>query len=246
MDSNTPAREELETRVAYTFKNPAVLDEALQHRTYVHEQRDPDLKDNQRLEFLGDAVLGLIIGHFLMENYPAAQEGDLTRMRANLVNESRLAKIAQYIDLGPHIKLGKGEILTHGREKNSILADTMEAVIAAIYLDGGFGAATASVRHLFQQIVDKFDRDYKSQLQEHVQKEQHAIPRYGVISETGPDHEKTFRVEVRVCGLTAEGSGKSKKRAEQKAARKALALLTEPAQAPPDHEREGDTPPEAP
>jgi ribonuclease III len=246
VETNTPTREALESRITYTFQNPELFAQALQHRTFVHEQRDPNLKDNQRLEFLGDAVLGLTIGHFLMENFPAAQEGDLTRMRANLVNESHLAKLAQFINLGPHIKLGKGEILTHGREKDSILADAMEALIAAIYLDGGYEAAVTSVRHLFHHIVNEIDRDYKSKLQEHVQKDQHAVPQYAIIAETGPDHDKTFRVAVRVCGVTAEGTGKSKKRAEQSAAKKALSLLDTPAELPHEREQEGDPSHKAP
>ncbi|MGD8883539.1 MAG: ribonuclease III domain-containing protein, partial [Desulfobacterales bacterium] len=132
---------EIENKLEYEFRSKELLDEALRHSSFVNEQPDADLRDNERFEFLGDAVLNLIVGHILMERYPNLKEGDLSRIRANLVNESQLAIIARAIDLGAFIRLGKGEIQTHGSEKNSILAGAFEALIAAVYLDGGFKVA---------------------------------------------------------------------------------------------------------
>ena len=132
---------EIEEKLCYHFTSIDLLEEALRHSSYVNEQIDTDLRDNERLEFLGDAVLNLVIGHILMQRNPDLKEGDLSRIRANLVNEAQLARIARWVDLGSFIMLGKGEIQTQGREKNSILADTFEALLAAVYLDGGFDAA---------------------------------------------------------------------------------------------------------
>ena len=192
---------------------------------------DPHLRDNERLEFLGDAVLSLIVGHILMRCYPDLKEGDLSRNRANLVNESQLAKMARSVNLGAYILLGKGEIQTQGREKNSILADTFEALTAAIYLDGGFESAYKIIEKKFQPLIDQLDAfapnyDYKSQLQERVQVGHGMIPDYSIIREDGPDHDKTFWVTLKMVDIEAEGSGKTKKAAEQDAARKALALLS--------------------
>jgi ribonuclease-3 len=225
----------LELKISYRFKNRDLLEEACRHSSFVNEQPDmhtPDasLRDNERLEFLGDAVLNLVVGHMLMERYPELPEGDLSRMRAHLVNESELESVAREIDLGDFLRLGKGEIQSNGREKKSILADAFEAVIAAIYLDGGFDAAFRFVQDRFVERVSGTARpvsaaDYKSRLQEIVQTTHKAMPTYQVIGESGPDHDKTFAVKITVCDLEAEGTGKSKKTAEQDAARQALELL---------------------
>ena len=220
----------IEQRLLYKFKDKSLLQEALRHSSYVNEIADPDLRDNERLEFLGDAVLNLIVGHILMRWYPDLREGDLSRSRANLVNESQLAKTARSVNLGEYILLGRGESQTQGREKNSILADTFEALTAAIYLDGGFDAAYKIIEKKFQPLVDQLDGfatnyDYKSQLQERVQVRHGAIPDYSIIREDGPDHDKTFWVTLKVLDIETEGNGKSKKAAEQDAARKALELL---------------------
>jgi ribonuclease III len=197
----------------------------------VNEQPDSGLRDNERFEFLGDAVLNLIVGHILMERYPNLNEGDLSRIRANLVNESQLAIIARSIDLGTSIRLGKGEIQTQGREKNSILAGAFEALLAAIYLDGGFKVAFKIIERNFVPYLDSVNSaidsyDYKSRLQEWAQEEQGAMPYYRVVREEGPDHDKTFWILVKVFDVESEGKGKSKKTAEQDAARNALEKLT--------------------
>jgi ribonuclease III len=221
---------DLEKKLEYEFKDKEILDNALRHSSFVNEQPHTNLKDNECLEFLGDAVLNLTIGHILMKHYPEFKEGMLSRMRANLVNESQLALIAREIDLGNFIYLGKGELQTNGRGKNSILADTFEAVLAAIYLDGGFDAAFKIVERHFLPLLDSIsftttNTDYKSQLQELVQGKYKAAPIYKVISETGPDHDKTFEVQLNAWETTHHGTGKSKKIAEQDAAKNALEIL---------------------
>ena len=217
-------------KLIYKFKNMDLLHESLRHSSFVNEQADTDLRDNERLEFLGDAVLNLVVGHILMQRYPALKEGDLSRIRANLVNETQLATIARKIDIGDYIQLGKGEIQTKGQEKKSILADTFEAVIAAVYLDGGFDAAFKIVEGHFSFLLNSAtipiaNHDYKSQIQEFVQVAHRTMPDYRVIHESGPDHDKTFRVQLKVGELQTEGVGKSKKAAEQDAARKCLEIL---------------------
>jgi ribonuclease III len=228
MEAKNPAG--IEKRLQYEFKDKSLLLEALRHSSYANEISEPDLRDNERLEFLGDAVLNLTVGHILMHNYPDIKEGDLSRSRAKLVNESQLAETARSFRLGYYILLGKGEIQTQGREKNSILADTFEALMAAIYLDGGFDAAYKIIEKKFQPLIEQLDAadsnyDYKSQLQERVQVEHGVIPGYKIIREDGPDHDKTFWVALKVIDVRTEGSGKSKKAAEQDAAKKALELL---------------------
>jgi hypothetical protein len=236
-DARSPAdrlpHTDLEQALGYRFEEGEKLTAALRHSSYVNEQPDTDLVSNERLEFLGDAVLNLAVSHLLMVRYPDLAEGDLSRNRANLVNENQLAEIAREIGLGPHLLLGKGEALTDGREKNSILADTTEAIIAAIYLDGGFDAAFAFVEsHLHERLrtatQTHYKTDFKSKLQEFVQSVYHEVPRYKVVGEQGPDHNKIFRVRVTVAGIAAEGEGKSKKLAEQAAARAGLGLLESP------------------
>ncbi len=221
----------LETILDYDFKDRQTLAEAIRHSSYVNELAQADLRDNERFEFLGDAVLNLAVGHILMQRYPGLKEGDLTRIRANMVNESQLATMARSMHICDHLLLGKGEFLTGGYQKNSILADAMEAIIAAIYLDGGYPAAYAMIKHHFAELFDAVDTgvqylDHKSELQEMVQFQQMPTPAYQIIGERGPDHDKTFSVQVTIGDFQAMGEGKSKKTAEQDAAHNALKELT--------------------
>ncbi|MGD8971175.1 MAG: ribonuclease III [Desulfobacterales bacterium] len=217
-------------KLGYHFSDETMISEAFRHSSYVNEQADSGLRDNERLEFLGDAVLNLVVGYLLMQRYPEMKEGDLSRMRATLVNESQLAEIARTISLGSHIMLGKGELLSNGCEKNSILADTFEAVVAAVFLDGGFDAAYRIIDIHLAPLLEEIQtlsssQDFKSQLQELVQVNQQQMPDYSVIGENGPDHDKTFSVRLKVLDLITDGRGKSKKQAEQDAAKKALDIL---------------------
>jgi len=221
----------LQNDLGYQFKNIDLLREALQHSSYVNEQRDPALQDNERLEFLGDAVLDLVITHILMKHFPETREGDLSRMRATIVNESQLSSVAQRLNLGQHLLLGRGETLSNGQEKRSILADALEAVIAAVYLDGGLEAGFEVIQRQFSDIISRVGErvaaeDFKSQLQELVQVRFKTIPHYKVVAESGPDHDKTFQVHLSIgTFLTTHGIGKSKKAAEQAAASVALERL---------------------
>ena len=225
----------LENALGYHFKDIGFLRQALQHSSFVNEQHDTFLKDNERLEFLGDAVLDLVITHILMRDFPDSPEGDLSRMRATIVNESQLAGVAQRLDLGQHLLLGRGEASGDGQEKTSILADALEAVIAAVYLDGGLEAAFDVIEWQFSEILPEVGQtpaaeDFKSRLQELVQARYKTIPRYKVIAESGPDHDKTFEVRLNVGSLlTTCGTGKSKKAAEQAAACVALQELEQEA-----------------
>lgn len=221
---------ELQQKLLYEFKNLDFLTESLRHSSFVNENLDLDIQDNERLEFLGDAVLNLVVGHMLMVRYPDLKEGDMSKMRANLVNESQLASIAQEMNLGSYLQLGKGEIQTKGWEKPSILANTFEAVIAAIYLDGGFDTAFKIIDGHFSILLESVvmstvNHDFKSQVQELIQMRQQKMPVYTVVHESGPDHEKTFRVRLDVGEIQTEGEGKSKKAAEQNAAQKCLKRL---------------------
>ena len=223
---------QLQDNLGYRFKDLDLLAEALRHSSFVNEQSDADLRDNERMEFLGDAVLNLVIGDLLMRSYPQLHEGDLSRIRANLVCESQLADISRSIDLGRHLLLGKGEIQTGGSDKSSILANAFEALIASVYLDRGFAAAFALIENHFTTLIGDTllftaGQDYKSRLQEVVQRAGKEIPAYEVVDETGPDHDKTFYVAMRVGDLETRGVGKSKKTAEQDAARKGLKRLVD-------------------
>jgi ribonuclease III len=220
----------LETSIGFSFKEKKLLEEALRHSSFVNEVPEAGLRDNERLEFLGDAVLNLAVGHILLSRCAYLHEGDLSRMRATLVNEHQLAQMARRLNLGAVIKLGKGEAQTGGFEKDSILAGALEALMAAVYLDGGFEAAFEIIQKAFQPLLQQLDSgnghaDYKSQLQEWVQARPGTMPSYTVIREEGPDHTKTFWVQLRVMGVETQGVGKSKKAAEQDAARQALALI---------------------
>jgi ribonuclease-3 len=217
----------------YAFKDHELVLQAFRHPSYVYEREDPGISDNQRLEFLGDAVINLAISHLLMESFPEMREGDLSKHRAFLVSESGLYRIARMLELGDYLLLGRGEEMTKGREKPSILSDALEALIGAIYLDGGFLSATSVIIRLFKPLVDEIDGgtlsgDFKTELQELSQEVFQTTPDYRLVKDTGPDHDKTFYVEVSIKGgLLGKGEGKSKKEAEQNAAKEALACLRE-------------------
>jgi ribonuclease III len=228
--------DELERVLQYSFQNPQTLHQALIHRSFAHENPHLQQADNETLEFLGDAVLGLAVSHLLLERFPNLNEGDLSRLRSSIVNERELAKLSLGLKLGEFLRLGKGEELTGGRQKPSLLADTLEAVLAAIYLDGGLEATIHLVRRLFQGYLEAerdedplkiWDKDYKTQLQELTQARLKLTPAYVLEIEAGPDHDKTFEVSVALEGrILARGSGKSKKEAQQQAARQALEALS--------------------
>jgi ribonuclease III len=224
---------ELQNTLSYQFNDIHLLEEALRHSSYVNEQLDPQMRDNERMEFLGDAVLNLAVGHLLMKTYPQMHEGELSRIRANMVNETQLAGIAKKLQIGKHLRLGKGEIQSNGSEKKSLLANAFEAVIAAVYMDNGYKAAAALLEFLFKDLVTSAPslttgQDYKSRLQEAVQGTIKKIPQYQVIHESGPDHDKTFTIQMSVGAIQTQGVGKNKKTAEQEAARRGLELLEQP------------------
>ena len=218
---------ELEKNIGYVFSNPGLAEQALRHRSFVNEQPETTLEDNERLEFLGDAVLSLSISHLLMTYYPELNEGALSKMRAGLVNDTSLAERSRSFVLGAFIRLGKGEELTQGRRKDSILAGAFEALLGAIYLDGGLSAALDIVNRFFHQDIkalplSDMGQDYKSSLQEYTQAEFKSAPAYDLIEAFGPDHEKTFRYRVAAGSFLAEGYGSSKQAAQQMAAKNAL------------------------
>lgn len=222
----------LEKRIGHRFNSREPLEEALRHSSFANESTDPSLHDNERFEFLGDAVLSLVIGHLLMQRFPGVKEGDLSRMRANLVNETQLARMARAIDLGAYLQLGKGELQTGGHQKNSILAGSYEALTAAVYLDGGFAKSIDFISKHFLPLIDKLQKsthqlDFKSKLQEVVQTRPGSMPEYSIVREEGPDHDKTFWVSLKVDDVESLGSGKSKKAAEQEAARAMLETIDE-------------------
>jgi ribonuclease III len=222
--------EPLEHQISYTFTNKALIDTALQHSSFVNENQATGIEDNERLEFLGDAILNAIISHLLMTRFPHLKEGELSKIRSLLVNKSQLAKVAKQIHLGEFLRLGKGELQSSGRKKASILADAFEALLAAVYLDGGFDRAYALIQQLFADFFNAISSsdiyfDYKSRLQELVQATLKSQLEYVIISENGPDHDKTFEVELSVGDVRTRGKGKSKKAAEQEAAKSALELL---------------------
>jgi ribonuclease III len=223
--------EELSNKLGHTFIHPELLLQAFRHASYVNEQADSDLKDNERLEFLGDAVLDLAISHLLMKRFEDAEEGDLSKFRAMVVDEAGLYQIALLLGLGDYLLLGKGEEHSRGREKPSILANTMEALIGALYLDAGFDKALEVIVKLFSPLLEKVGTleiiyDYKSIFQEYTQKAYKTLPKYQLVEEVGPAHDKTFKVALILNGETlAEGKGKSKKEAEQEAAKEAFICL---------------------
>jgi len=229
----------LEARIGYGFRDAAKLDSALTHKSYCNENPTWGRPDNERLEFLGDAVLDLAVGHLLMDAQPSRSEGELSKMRAAIVNEQGLAQVAVELSLGEWLFLGRGEEGSGGRRKPSVLADAVEAVLAAVYLDGGYDAAFDVIRRLFAERVarlgeagDVGGRDFKTRLQEFAARRKLHV-RYAVVAETGPDHDKTFEVIVTVDDReAARGVGKTKKEAEQQAAERALAQLLAPVTPP--------------
>jgi ribonuclease-3 len=222
----------LSEKLGYEFTKPELLAEAFRHASYVNELGDGNLRDNERLEFLGDAVLDLAVSHILMDVFQDAREGPLSKWRASVVNEKVLSELAGELELGNYLCLGRGEELSGGREKPSILADTLEALLGAVYLDAGFERAKEIIRNLFFYHIGKLegiglDEDFKSLLQEFTQETHKTRPEYVLVSESGPAHARTFRVALVIQGRTvSEGEGKSKKEAEQKAAREAFLCLT--------------------
>ena len=220
---------DLEAAIGYRFQNITLLQNALAHSSYANEQWHDSLKSNERLEFLGDSILGMVVAEHLYRNYPDRPEGELTRMRADMVCEVSLAKVAGLLGLGQHMMLGHGEEQGGGKNRPSILADAVESVIAACFLDGGLEAALKFVQQfiLVEVPVTKLhNADYKTKLQELVQQKKNQVLSYRLAGQSGPDHDKQFDVEVSLNGkVVGCGSGSSKKRAEQMAAQSALENL---------------------
>ncbi len=213
------------------FRRGELLEEALSHSSFVNEAPDQKLPHNEKLEFLGDAVLELIMSHELFNDYPEYGEGELTKLRAAVVRKTTLAKVAKQIDIGPYILLGKGEEQGGGRKRNALLADALEAVIGALYLDGGLEKARKFILDHFADEIERLSQDhhkmdYKSILQEITQSRFQTLPRYTVIGETGPPHDRIYEVSITIArepyGI---GKGRNKKDAQQKAARAALIKL---------------------
>ena len=221
---------ELETAIGYRFHNISLLQNALAHSSYANERWHNSLMSNERLEFLGDSILGMLVADHLYRNFPNRPEGELTRMRADMVGERALAVVAGQIGLGGHMLLGKGEELGGGRNRDSILADAVESVIAACYLDGGMEAAKQFVdRFVLTRVPDTKlnNADYKTALQELVQQKRNQTLIYTLVGESGPDHDKHFVVELKLNDkVVGQGTGTSKKRAEQDAAKVAYEALT--------------------
>ena len=220
---------DLEAAIGYKFRNISLLQNALAHSSYANERWHNSLMSNERLEFLGDSILGMVVAEYLYRSFPDRPEGELTRMRADMVCEKTLAAVAGRIDLGRHLLLGNGEEQGGGRTRNSILADAVESVIAASFLDGGMEAARAFIQKfilLEVPVMKLHNIDYKTGLQELVQQKKNQVLTYTLVGESGPDHDKRFDVEVRLNGkVVGLGSGSSKKRAEQDAARTAMEAL---------------------
>ena len=223
----------LEERLGHSFQNRALLETAVTHSSYANENRASGIVCNERLEFLGDSVLGFVTAEYLFAKHPTAPEGELTRIRALLVCEDSLHEVAQRLELGKHLKLGNGEESCGGRTRPSILADATEAVFAAVYLDGGIGAASALIPPVLldterEEVAEEKRRDYKTILQEFVQRTPNQTLSYRLFGESGPDHDKTFCFEVLLNGTAVgKGAGRSKKEAEQMAAKDALEQMTE-------------------
>ncbi|MBA4421676.1 MAG: ribonuclease III [Syntrophus sp. (in: bacteria)] len=222
---------ELEAYIGYRFEDRGLLDNALTHRSFVNENNALPCQDNERLEFLGDAVLELTVSDMLMKKFPDLAEGELSKLRASVVNEQPLAKLARSFRIGEFLLLGRGEESSGGRTKPSLLANAFESVVAAMYLDGGFDRTAAFIGRLFEPLIEAgaaaaVYRDYKTAAQEICQNLFRELPRYIVTSETGPDHEKRFETSL-VIGqrVIATGTGRSKKEAEQQAAKEALEVL---------------------
>lgn len=229
----TESREMLQKSLYYQFVDSTLLVTALSHKSYVNENPIHGGVDNERLEFLGDAVLDLVISDCMFNRYPELAEGEMTRVRAEVVSEKNLAALARKINLGDYLFLGKGERLTGGHDKDSLLADALEAVFGAIYLDAGYAAVRGVVLGLLSDQVDlaverKRGLDYKTRLQELVQARYGMVPQYVMLETSGPDHGRTYQAGVNFAGHSfGPGSGRTKKKAEQEAARLALKGLDE-------------------
>lgn len=221
---------DLQNKIGYQFKNPALLNEALTHSSYANEHKSQHIKYNERLEFLGDSVLSIVVSDYIYKNCPELPEGELTKLRASLVCEKSLYEFAKKIDLGKHLILSKGERHNGGADRPSILSDAFEALIAAIYIDGGLAPAS---KHILNFVIPaiknskkKKINDYKTTLQEIIQKNPGEKLEYVLVKESGPDHNKHFVVEVHLnSNVIGKGGGRSKKEAEQQAAREALELM---------------------
>ncbi len=228
----------IEAALGHAFRRPSLLEQALTHKSFLNERASAIVGHNERLEFLGDAVLSLVMTDHLIERFPALSEGALSKIKARLVSEVCLAEAAKRLGLGEFLRLGRGEELTQGRDKPSLLADALEAVTAAIYLDEGLEAARSFVLRVLGQALAALERqgpspdgtDYKTQLQEYCQRRFEQLPLYRTTGESGPDHRKEFAVEVLLRGAVwGTGHGLTKKKAEQDAARQALRRLEDEA-----------------
>lgn len=217
--------------IGYTFRQITLLDEALTHKSRLNEVKEKGPRDNERLEFLGDAVLALVVSEYLANELPDSTEGDLSKLKAHLVSETVLAQAARRLELGSLLRLGRGEELTHGRHKNSLLADALESITAAIYLDGGLEPARAFILRAIGPDLEELKQygrpavlhDYKTQFQEWCQKRFDMLPQYSIVRESGPDHQKVFEVQLSLRGdVLGVGAGRTKKEAEQMAAKQAL------------------------
>ncbi|HEY1252360.1 MAG TPA: ribonuclease III [Thermoanaerobaculia bacterium] len=228
----TEAVSDFELRLGYTFRQRELLERALTHKSFSNENRDVRAPNNERLEFLGDAVLGFVVGEMIYRSFPTLQEGALSKIKAHLVSSNMLGAKGRALEIGRYLRMGAGEARSGGAEKLSLLADAFEAVVAAIYLDGGVPATEAFCRRVFGPEVDGINigdlsfHDYKTTLQETAQGLGLPLPEYRVIEESGPDHEKAFLVELLWDGdAFSQGSGPSKREAQRKAAKEALKKL---------------------
>ncbi|HZE70110.1 MAG TPA: ribonuclease III [Pyrinomonadaceae bacterium] len=241
-DFNIPDLDRLETILAYEFHNRALLERAITHRSWAHEQVAPGAGEearrlhNEAYEFLGDSVLGLVVADYLCRAYPDVSEGELSRMKHRLVSAPTLAKASLRLNLGEFLRFGRGEERSGGRHKDALLADVLEAITGAVFLDGGLSAATEFIEHALGHELELVDpesaaqADYKTMLQEKLQAERRAAPRYSVVETVGPPHRPTFHVEVRWDGGSVRGEGHSIKSAEALAARMALLTMEEKAE----------------
>jgi ribonuclease-3 len=220
----------LQDKISYQFHDLDLLNEALTHRSYAHERTGGTSRDNERLEFLGDSVLNVIISHLIMERFPHCHEGELTKLRASLVNKKSLARISKSHSINQRLLLGKGESLRGGREKSSVISDGYEALIGAIYLDGGFEKAFGVVERQFSPFLDEGlinDGDFKTKVQQVCQSRFRRLPRYRLSELKGPEHDKTFGAEIFIDHRSyGYGVGKNKKEAQQNAAREALKKIS--------------------